>query len=182
MHLRRKRKDGRGSAEDHLFLVTACDSCWGNSHLTPDSLFLLIYQDVPPSEWDVRLNSNDPEAPKDPWLWSDMYVLIYNCLTLEGLTTAQLIGMWCYKLGNFAFLGCSSFSSIPLGATVKLVAIACSSASLFCKECSWTAALPPGYYINVHQNCTLPALMYLNPTIEQTSVFKNTAHSFTMPK
>lgn len=40
----------------------------------------------------------------DPWQWSDTCILI-NCLSLEALTTAQLTGMWCYKQGNFTFLG-----------------------------------------------------------------------------
>lgn len=62
-------------------------------------------------------------------------------------------------------------------ASMKWVAIAHCSASLFCEEHSWKAALPPGCYINVHQKYILPALMYLNPTTERTSVFRNSAYA-----
>lgn len=137
---RRKEKDGRGSAEDHLLLVTACNSRWENGHVTLHNLLLLRHTSIRAGcEAEFKLFWSF----KDRWQWSNRCVLTYNCLSLEGLTAAQLTRMWCYELGNFVFLRWSSFSSIPLAATVKLVAIAHGSASRFCEEHGRTAAIPP---------------------------------------
>lgn len=86
-------KDWLGRRADNLLLIMAFKSCWGNDYLT--------LQMITPGA--VRLNSNESEALKDPLLWYT-YVFIYKCLILEGLTTARLTGIWCYKLGNLVLL------------------------------------------------------------------------------
>lgn len=178
MLLRRKEKDGWGCAEDCLLLITACDSCWENGHVTLHNLLLLVHQDIPPSEWNMGLNSHDSQAPKDPWQWSNMYVLIYNCLSLEGLTTAQLTRMWCYLLGNFVFLGWG-FSSVPLAVEVKLVAITCSSASLFLWRAELKSYIPTRliqkYSPKLHFTCFNVPKSYF--CFQEHSIY-----FFTMPK
>lgn len=84
------------------------------------------------------------------------------------------------QTGELHSSGCS-FTSTSFAAMVKLMALAHSSGS-FCEKHSWSGLLPADHYINVRQNDALPALMYLNPTIKETSVFRNTAYSCTMPK